>query len=282
MSNSLETNTSKGSKKMNATTAQANKSKKSSQKNVVQGTDIQEIEQSLDKTTLGHFVNENKNSILIAGFIVVVLAIGYSFFESKKNAVQTEVTSAIYDYQKNYVNKYFDQKKDPNPAAAPGQKKPEVKPEDKVEFATVVSEYKALSPELQNHRSMLPVNLKLINELVELNRSSEAVGIAQDFYKANLGSNEETYLMGLRLSVLLENENKVDEAIAVLEKINGLPLKWMEAKNFLDLGRLYLKKDNTKKATDNFNFLIKKYPKDEMAKLAKIYLSNISSESLEK
>jgi len=49
----------------------------------------------------------------------------------------------------------------------------------------------------------------------------------------------------------------------------------MLTKAYMDLGRLYLAKNDNAKAKTNFDYIIANYPNDELAKMARMYLQQV-------
>src|SRR5210317_1361035 len=71
-----------------------------------------EVEQTLEKTNLGHMINENKNLILIIGAILLAVIVGVSIYKSQaKKALNAELqtlykfrSGALADFQQKKIN----------------------------------------------------------------------------------------------------------------------------------------------------------------------------------
>jgi capsular polysaccharide biosynthesis protein len=60
----------------------------------------QTLEQALEKTDLGHVINENKKLILILAGVVVVLIVIFSFWKYQANKTLENNLSEVYAFQK--------------------------------------------------------------------------------------------------------------------------------------------------------------------------------------
>jgi predicted negative regulator of RcsB-dependent stress response len=112
------------------------------------------------------------------------------------------------------------------------------------------------------------------DELVKQNQEALAGQLWQNTFSTFKGQSYLIYLLGLRLSVQLEDQGKAVEAITVLEKM-ATSTKVMEAKTNLDLGRLYLQTGNNEKAKKHLQYVVDTFSQDEFAKIAKLYLRKI-------
>ena len=105
-----------------------------------------------------------------------------------------------------------------------------------------------------------------------LNEALEILTIGQ-----NLAKNEYAeYFILSRLAVVYEDLGQDQKAIETLEKMNSKSFKIFEGKNYLDLGRLYLKQGNKEKAKASFTYVVEKAKDEsEFVKIAKLYLSKM-------
>ena len=105
-----------------------------------------------------------------------------------------------------------------------------------------------------------------------LNEALEVLTLGQKAAKNDYAE----YFILSRLAVVYEDLGQDQNAIDTLTKMNSKSLKIFEGKNYLDLGRLYLKQGNKEKAKASFTYVVEKAKDDsEFVKIAKLYLSKM-------
>ena len=126
-----------------------------------------------------------------------------------------------------------------------------------------------------NYSGLVPEVIKASDLLMgqsHLNEALEVLTLGQSVSKNEYAD----YFILSRLSVVYEDLGQNQKAIETLEKMNSHSLKIFEGKNYLDMGRLYLKLGNKEKAKASFTFVIEKAKDEsEFVKIAKLYLSKI-------
>jgi predicted negative regulator of RcsB-dependent stress response len=211
------------------------------------------LNQIMSDDDASSFILKNKNALtgLVVGIVIAVVAFGlYVNFSDKSKA---EFNSKIYAFEvgalKNYTQNH--------------------------EAKAIVDAIKSLKTEVGNYPGLIPVVIKSSDLLMAQNQLNEALEVLQIGLQAS--KNEYgTYFVLNRLAVVYEDLGQDQKAIETLEKMNGHSVKIFEGKNYLDLGRLYLKKGDKDKAKASFNFVVEK-AKDEVefVRIAKLYLSKI-------
>ncbi|MGZ3809534.1 MAG: tetratricopeptide repeat protein, partial [Bacteriovorax sp.] len=140
---------------------------------------------------------------------------------------------------------------------------------------TLVDGIKSLHKEVGNYSGLIPVVIKASDALMSgqhLNEALEVLTIGQQVSKNEYSD----YFIMSRLAVVYEDLGQNQNAILTLEKMNSKSLKIFEGKNYLDLGRLYLKQGDKEKAKASFTYVVEKAKDDsEFVKIAKLYLSKI-------
>ena len=121
---------------------------------------------------------------------------------------------------------------------------------------------------------MIPVALEIAKFLYEKGSYAEADAILSkvDVSKNDLGK----FFVGMQRYVILEKLGKIDEAITTLEDVVKLEDNFMKPVASVELGRLYLAKGEKGKAQSQFDYVVSTFPNDEHAKLAKLYLAQMS------
>jgi tetratricopeptide (TPR) repeat protein len=120
---------------------------------------------------------------------------------------------------------------------------------------------------------MVPVALEMGKFLYDKGQFADAESILS---KVDTKHPVSSFFIGMQRAAILEKLGKTDEAIAVLEPLAQNKEALMPAKISLDLGRLYLLKGEKGKAQTQFDYIMNTFPNDDQARLAKLYLSQIS------
>ncbi|MBP9681518.1 MAG: tetratricopeptide repeat protein [Bacteriovorax sp.] len=211
------------------------------------------LNQIVDEGDLGSFVSKNKNALIafIAGIVIVV--IGFGFYSSFADKSKKESNSKIYAFENGVLKNFND------------QTSPKI----------LVDGVKNLQKEVGHYAGLVPVVLKTSDLLMDkqhLNESLEVLTLG-----AGIAKNEYAlYFILSRLAVVYEDLGQDQKAIETLEKMNAKSLKIFEGKNYLDLGRLYLKQGNKEKAKASFSYVVEKVKDEsEFVKIAKLYLTKI-------
>ncbi len=211
------------------------------------------LNQIMNDDDASSFILKNKNALtgLVVGIVIAVIAFGlYVNFSDKS---KSEFNSKIYTYETGALKNYTQNQ----------------------DAKALVDALKSLKSVIGSYTGLLPVVIKssdLLMEQGQLNEALEVLQIGLQVSKNDYG----TYFVLNRLAVVYEDLGQDQKAIETLEKMNGHSVKIFEGKNYLDLGRLYLKKGDKEKAKASFNFVVEK-AKDEVefVRIAKLYLSKI-------
>lgn len=211
------------------------------------------LNQILNDGDAGAVITKNKNTLIAIGTAIIVAIIGFGLYSSFADKSKTAFNSKIYNFETNSL-KTFNEKSDSK--------------------ALVVA-FKSLQAELGNYVGLIPVVLKASDALIgqqHLNEALEVLTIGVQISKNEYAD----YFILSRLAVVYEDLGQVQKAIEVLEKMNSQSLKVFEGKNYLDLGRLYLKNGDKVKAKASFTYVVEKVKDEsEFVKIAKLYLSNL-------
>jgi len=196
-----------------------------------------------------------KNKPLVIGVIVLVIAIvsgvgGYKVYSENK---LIKSTKAIYDFEEGALKTFS---------------------ENKTSSDDVINAFTQMKTQVGSFDGLAVVGIKLSDLLMLQNKKSEALKVL-NLVKPD--SKDITEVMVLtRLAVLNEDLGQNKEAIEILLELNSNKFKIFEGKNYLDLGRLYLKSGDKEKAKSSFQYVVEK-AKDEIefVRIAKLYLSEM-------
>ncbi len=214
----------------------------------------QVLNDQLNETEIGAFIARNKTlSILLAIFLIAGVIV-YGVYAVQKTASDHKKADQVFAYfDKNFQN-FTD---------------------GKMKTASFLSGYDKIQEGLKGFAGLFPTNILIVDVLMKKKEWGVARGLLEKMGKSGDGPYQ-TLLMGVRLAAIYEDLNEPKKAILELERLNNLKIGVLEAKNYLDLGRLYLQMGNKEKAKINFNYVISNMAQDEFAKLAKLYLSDLN------
>ncbi|MBC7540770.1 MAG: tetratricopeptide repeat protein [Bacteriovorax sp.] len=211
------------------------------------------LDQIIDDGDVGTVISKNKNALIAILVAIVVAVIGFGLYSSFADKSKAEFNSKIYNFELSTL-KNFTEKSDPQ---------------------TLVLGIKELQKEIGNYSGLVPVVLKASDSLMgqqHLNEALEVLKIGQQVSKNEYAD----YFILSRLAVVYEDLGQDAKAIETLEKMNTQSLKIFEGKNYLDLGRLYLKSGDKVKAKASFTYVVEKVKDEtEFVKIAKLYLSKL-------
>lgn len=211
----------------------------------------QTLEQTLNKTDLGHTLYENRKVFISALVAVLVVCFGYLVWKQQSSKSQMEASMKVFEFQN---GTWAD--------AKAGKTAP----------AEAVKAFEGLDESIRKAPVMIPVALDMGKFLYDKGMLAEADAVLSKVENKHPVS---SFFIGMQRAAILEKLGKIDEAIAVLEPMAQNKEALMPAKISLDLGRLYLAKGEKGKAQTQFDYIINTFPNDDQAKLAKLYLSQI-------
>lgn len=212
------------------------------------------LQEALDKTDFGHWMYSHRKSFIAAVVLVFVGASGWMLFQQYSRKQAQERSAQVYEFE--------------SQVAAPLR-------EGKGGVAEFTSKFQALPSDVKASPSMLPVALQTAAYLVEKGEPVLAQSVLKNVTDA-VGAKSPLYIMVAHsYAALAEKNGQADEAIKTLEAYVSQGHKVMLAKAYLDLGRLYLGKQDTAKARANFEHIVANHPNDEWAKMAKLYLQQL-------
>lgn len=211
------------------------------------------INQILDDGDATSFVSKNKNTIIALLAAIVIAVVGFGVYSTFADKSKTEYNSKIYAFDSGTLKSFTD-KSDPK---------------------AVVEGIKNLQKEVGNYAGLVPVIIKASDLLTETQHLNEALEVLNTGLKSAKNEYAEYFLLS-RLAVVQEDLGQNQAAIDTIENMNSKSVKVFEGKNYLDLGRLYLKMGNKEKAKASFTYVVEKTKDDsEFVKLAKLYLSKL-------
>ncbi len=212
------------------------------------------LQETLDKTDFGHWMYEHRKSFIAAVVVAFVGASGVLLFKQYQHKKAQERSAEVHQFETTVAAELRAGKLTP---------------------ADFDAKYQALSTELKASPSMLPTALQTAVYLDGKGESVMAEGVLKDVVMATGAKSPLYVLVAHSYAALAEKNGKTDDAIKTLEAYISEGHKVMLTKAYLDLGRLYLAKNDKAKAKTNFDYIIANYPNDELAKMARMYLQQV-------
>lgn len=211
------------------------------------------LEQTLNRTDLGHYIYEYKN--LFFGVLIAVLvgAAGWSLWNHSRQNQAMEASVQVFKFQ--------------NEAWANAKA-------GKASDAELVKAFDGLSKDVQESPLMVPMALEMGKYLFEKGAVTEADAILSKL--KDIKHPVPSFFVTMQRAVVLEKLAQTPKAIELLEAQSKKKDSLMPARVALELGRLYMIQGEKAKAQSQFETVVGSYPNDEQAKLAKLYLSRLA------
>lgn len=222
--------------------------------------ETQTLEQTLERTDLGHVINENKKSILIAAGVVVVLIIAYSIYNYQAKKTYQDNLAQVYAFQVETVDKYVSAKTDDKNALSDDD---------------FIAKMNSLPAHIKGQPSLIPSLFEAIDKLNKNNKTKEAISILEGWVGEFNKSSYNFFFVAMKLAPMYENAGEIDKALALTQKLISSNIDVNRAQNYLNLGRLQMLKGDNAKAKESFDFILNNHDKTQAAKLAKLYLQQL-------
>ena len=212
--------------------------------------ETQTLEQTLNKTDFGHWVNENKKSILIAGAVVLAIIIGYSISDHMKSEQKIEMLNTVHDVKTQVFTPYLEDKKSAD------------------DFLKALN-----TVDTKNiHANLVVALVESLNKLDEKTELTMAHLNTSKTWFDKLSVNADTALFfGMRLAALFEDMKETKTSMMIYEKLMTRTSSLLKDQAIFHFARLNMLVGNKEVAKTNFDKVIADYKDSEFAKLAKIY-----------
>lgn len=212
------------------------------------------IDQILDEGNIQSFISKNKSAVIALLVLVVGAVIGFGIFRHYNDKSQADFNTKIYQYESTVVKAYEANPADPK---------------------AMVDGFQSLAKDMNSYVGLVPVSLKVADLLAAHNHAAEAKSVLAVGEEAS-DNDYANYFILSRKAAIQEDLGENKEAIETLNKLNSQSTKILEAKTYVDLGRLYLKTGDKEKARASFKYVVDNNKEEaEFVKIAQLYLSKI-------
>jgi predicted negative regulator of RcsB-dependent stress response len=212
-------------------------------------TQTQTLEQTLNKTDLGHVLYENRKLLLGAVLAILVGITGWVIYTESKKSAALDSSVKVFEFQ----TKVWSEAK-----------------AGKIQPADLTKAFNELDKTSQTSPVMIPVALEMGKFLFEKGDYTAADSVLAKFEGVNVHP-VGAFFIGMQRSVIQEKAGNIDGAIATLEKVAQMKDSVMPARVSVELARLYIAKGEKGKAQTQLDHVLNTYPNDEQAKIAKLY-----------
>lgn len=205
------------------------------------------------------FFEKNRSLLLGGGIFLLLVIFGTVFFIQRQEQKRSEHNDLVYAFREQFFKPYQAAKE---------------KKEDQRQ--TLLAEYQQLVEEVATEGNLTLLAVELAGQLHQEQKMQQALSILEQL--PPLQQTQWKNIVWLNQVAILEDladEASLQKAAALLEKLVQLSPVVMMEKNYLDLGRIYLKLGNRDKAKLNFSHLTKTYPDSEFARLGHSYLKDL-------
>lgn len=215
----------------------------------------QTLDQSLEKTDFGHFINTHKKTVMSAIAVLLIGLIGFSVYQTQEENSNQQVSYKVFEFSVTKLKEFK---------------------ENKITKDQLATEYFNLGHKILKNPAIYVLATEVSLELRKQNDLATAIKVLapvlDTFSKSNFGY----YFVAANLAVLYEENNELDNAIKTLETLSQAKVKTMEGKTYFDIARLYKMKGDTAKAKTGFEYVINNFATDEYAKVAKVFLTQMN------
>ncbi len=215
-----------------------------------------ELQASLDRTDLGHWLYVNRTPFLASALVVFVATSGWLWWKQHQKNVLLEGSAAIHRFEGAVLTPFR---------------------EGKLPADQMVAKFNALDAKAKSTVAVIPVALESARLLEEKGQKAEALALLKQVADAIPPKSSGYLFIAFNYAAAAEDAGQIDEAIRVLEAYEKAGHKVFAVKASLDLGRLYLAKGRQDDAKKRFEAIVKDHPNDELAKIARLYQQRLAS-----
>lgn len=214
------------------------------------------LEETLNKTDFGHWIFERRKPFLFAVALVFLGSCGWLWWKQAQKTRLQELAGEVHQFEMSALKELRD---------------------GKLDVADFTTRFTALPADVKTSAAMVPVALDAANLLREKGDAKIALQVLDQVVKSFPPTSPAYAFLIQPYVALAEDGGETSQAITMLEAYVASGQKVFLTKAYLDLGRLYLAKNEANKAKPNFEYIVANHPNDELAKLARLYLQRMTA-----
>jgi predicted negative regulator of RcsB-dependent stress response len=212
------------------------------------------IAEALSTTEMGTFISRHYKLLIALVVLIIVSIFGYGLYRYQTEQKHQAYTETLYRFQTTELAPFLAQE---------------------VSVQEFMQKLAGVYQEVGAFEGLVPIIIQASDELIARGQWEEAITALK---KVSSLKREPTihYFLATREAIAYEDLGQYREAIGVLEGLRSSPLKALEDKLYLDLGRLYFRVGDREKARLSFEHVLSlPMAQNEFAKLASLYLSEL-------
>ena len=213
------------------------------------------VSQTLERTELGHMINDNRRGVIIGGIIILLAVIGFSIYKYQKSStVEVQIVDA-YLFEKDVVKVYL---------------------EGQISSDELIKKFEELSPVALSSDSLLSSVLQAAQRMVDSKEATKAISLVGKYYDNLKEGQFAHYFLGINFAAYLEDAGDNAKALEVLNTAMKAKFETLKDKVYFDIARLSLVAGDEENAKEKFDYVLKTYGESEYAKLAKLYMAGMN------
>ena len=219
-----------------------------------QGTnqDSQLIEETLNRTDLGHIINENKKIVLIFSAIVIVGLLVFSVINHQTKSQNMSFLDEVYEVNQSVFQATIDKK---------------------MSVAEFKNKLTAMDSAYVGHPNLVLSYIEALNALGKDAYADDSLLQVSYNWRDKINKSNPLYLfMQMRVAVLEENLGKLKEAASTYELLIGHQYTFLKDKILAELVRVYTALGDSTKAAQRYKSLKKDFPDSQYTQMAQLYL----------
>jgi tetratricopeptide (TPR) repeat protein len=214
-------------------------------------------EQDRGETDVATFIEKNRVLLISLVGIIILGVLSFGWFINYKDKKNEEFSKKIYAFSLGQASKIE---------------------KENVDVLGYIESLKVLVKEVEGFEGIFPLLLSSSDKLFKRGNLKESLDLLLLSEKKFASGNPyKAFFVRTRLATVYEDIGNLAKSSKILEELLKSPVKLMELKVYLDLGRLYLKQGNQKKAKSTLQYVVDNgRTGDELSKVAKLYLSDLN------
>lgn len=213
------------------------------------------LEQALNRTDLGHWLFEHRKSFIAAVLVAFVLLSGIFLYRQYSEEQARTLAAEAFKLEATELVALK---------------------EGKLEAEAFIAKVKSLSPGALASVAMVPVALDAASHLASKGDHAGALQLFELVVPQQLKARGLAAVVVTPFAAALEKNGKATEAKQVWHTYLASGDKVLVPRAYLELGRLSLQLNDRNDAKKNLDYLVANHPNDELTKLARLLLQELT------